>query len=57
MFCVDWNDNDPYEVLGKEFDDDFTRIELIFVPCNYLHTQLDYKEDTISPQCISNLEE
>ena len=57
MFCVDWNDNDPYEVLGKEFDDDFTRIELIFVPCNYLHTQLDYKEDTISPQCIANLEE
>ena len=56
MICIDWNDDFPIELLGREQDDDYTRLELIFVPCNYIHTMLDYKEDSINPECIADLE-
>ena len=56
MFCLDWNDEDPFEILGTEQDDEYTRIELIFTPCNYIHTYLGYTEDTISPECIADLD-
>ena len=56
MICIDWNDDFPIDLLGREQDDDYTRIELIFVPCNYIHTMLDYKEDSINPECIADLE-
>ena len=49
MFCIDWNDEDPIEIIGEEFDDDYTRFEAVLVPCNYLHTMLDYQGDSISP--------
>ena len=56
MFCIDWNDENPIEILGREQDTDYTRIEFILVPCNYIHTMLDYKEDSISPECIADLQ-
>lgn len=45
MFCFDWKDDDPIEVMGYEFDTDFSRLEVLFVPCNYLHTTLGYQGD------------
>ena len=38
MLCIDWNDNDPILLLGSELDNEYTRLELIFNPCNYIHT-------------------
>ena len=57
MLCIDWNDDDPFEITGTEQDDEYTRLEIIFLPCNYIHTMLDYKEDSISPDCVADLDE
>ena len=43
--------------MGYEFDADYVRLEVILVPCNYLHTMMDYRDDSISPECIGDLEE
>ena len=57
MLCIDWTDVDPIEITGYEYDSDYTRLEVILTPCNYLHTMLDYQEDSIHPECIQNLDE
>ena len=56
MFCIDWNDDNPIEIVGTYEEDDYTRVDLILTPCNYLHTALDYQEDSISSECIGDLE-
>ena len=56
MFCIDWNDDDPIEIGGRPQDEDYTRFEVIFLPCNYIHTMLNYTEDSISPECIADLD-
>ena len=55
MFCLDWNDDDPIELIGDTHDDDYTRLELLVVPCNYVHTMLDYQYDSVNPQCVEDL--
>ena len=57
MLCIDWKDDNPFEIYGRDQDKDYARLEVIFLPCNYIHTMLDYNEDSISPECIANLEE
>ena len=57
MVCLDWNDNDPYELIGYEFDDETTYIDIILVPCNYVHTLGDYRGDSVSPECIGDQEQ
>ena len=54
MYCIEWNDDDPIKLYGTGHEDDFARIDVIFVPCNYLHTMLDYKGDTIHPECVGD---
>ena len=58
MFCIDWNDDDPLLLEGNEWGstDEWTSIELLLNPCNYIHTMQDYKEDFISPECIPDLD-
>ena len=57
MNCVDWDDEEPFELMGDSTDDDYIRFEAILTPCNYLHTMLDYQGDSINPQCVGDLEE
>ena len=57
MFCIDWDDNLPYEVYGSELTNDYSRLDIAMVPCNYLHTMLDYKGDSVSSECIGDLEQ
>ena len=57
MFCLDWNDDEPFELIGNSIDDNYTRLEIVLVPCNYMHTQLGYQDDSINPECIGDLEE
>ena len=57
LYCIDWNDEDPILIYGKEIDMNYSRLEIVFLPCNYLHNQYGYKEDTISPDCIADLEQ
>ena len=56
MFCVDWNDDEPFELLGHERDDNFARFDIVLNPCNYLHTLLDYKDDSVSSECVTDLQ-
>ena len=56
MFCIDWNDDDPIELINANSqDDDYTRIDVTMTPCNYVHTMLDYEGDSISDECIGDL--
>ena len=57
MFCLDWKDNDPFELLGAQKDDDFIRFDIVLNPCNYLHTMFDYKDDSVSSECVPDLSE
>ena len=55
MFCIDWNDDDPIELINRDAkDDDYARIDVIMTPCNYLHTMLGYEGDSISDECIAD---
>ena len=56
MFCLDWDDDDPIEVIGSEIDNDYTRLEVVLVPCNYVHQQLGDVGDFIHPECVPDLE-
>ena len=55
MFCVDWKDDDPIEIIGTNQKDDYTRFDALLAPCNYLHTMLDYQGDSVSSECIGDL--
>ena len=57
MFCIDWGKDNPIDIHGYEFDDEYTRLEVILLPCNYVHTQLGYIDDPIHPECVGDLEE
>ena len=57
MYCVDWKDDEPYELFGTIEEDDYQRFDVILAPCNYLHTQLDYQGDSVSSECIGELDE
>ena len=57
MLCIDWTNADPYEIYGYEYDSDYTRLEVIMTPCNYLHTELGYQGDSIHPECVESLDE
>ena len=56
MLCLDWDGEEPIEIMGKETDADYARFEVFMTPCNYLHTMLGYKDDTVSPECVKDLE-
>ena len=56
MLCLDWDDDEPIELIGTSIDDDYTRLEVVLTPCNYKHTQLGYQGDSISPECVTDLE-
>ena len=56
FLCLDWNDEKPFEIGGRETDINYTRLDIVMSPCNYLHTMLEYKDDTVSPDCITDLE-
>ena len=49
FLCIDWNDEKPISLYGREQDEDYQRLEAIITPCNYLHKSL--VNDTIHPEC------
>ena len=54
MFCLDWSED--IFIYGNEKNEEYQRIELVLTPCNYLHTHLGYKNDTVHPDCVADLE-
>ncbi len=56
MFCINFDNEDSVVLNGEFFDDNYTRIDITLAPCNYLHTALNYTDDSVSPECIPDLE-
>ena len=54
LFCLDWDKLRDLEVYGSESEDEHQRLEFLMLPCNYQHK--GYAEDTIHPECISDLQ-
>ena len=38
FMCLDWKDDDPFELVGTSIDKDYIRLEVNLLPCNYVHT-------------------
>ena len=58
MYCIDWNDDEPFEIIGESaHDQDYARLDVILSPCNYLHTELGYQGDSIRSDCIGDYQE
>ena len=57
MFCLDDPDEGEEEdtIYGNENNDNFQRTEIVLLPCNYVHSYMGYKGDTIHPECIGDL--
>ena len=56
MFCIDWNDDEPIVITGHEYDSDYTAFDVLYVPCNYVHTMFNYQGDSIYPGCVEELD-
>lgn len=56
MFCLDWHDA-KLRLYGNEKNTNFQRLEIIFLPCNYLHTHLGYEGDSVHPECVADLQQ
>ena len=41
MFCIDW-EKEQIEIGGYDQEENYSRLEVVLVPCNYLHTFLGY---------------
>ena len=55
MYCLDQS-MDEFKVYGNERNDFYQRIEIVLVPCNYLHTKWGYDGDSIDEECIADLD-
>ena len=53
MFCLDKEVD--IRVYGNERNDNYQRLELVLVPCNYIHTHLGYEGDSVHPECVADL--
>ena len=56
FFCINFAENEPDMIFGEFQDDNYYRLEVLLTPCNYLHTSNGYTADSISPECIPDLD-
>ena len=48
MYCLDWEDDiENMLIYGNRNNDEYQKIEILLVPCNYLHS----KNDSIPEEC------
>ena len=57
MVCIDWDDDDPISIGGVQNDDNYQILDIVLVPCNYIHTQLGYTSDSVTTECDPDLNE
>ena len=53
LLCIDWTD-DLY-LQGTYSDERFSTIDIVMLPCNYIHTNLGFKDDKVSDKCNPDL--
>ena len=57
MMCLDWSNGDEdYFVYGREVDIQYQRIDVVMTPCNFIYTLNGIKDDTVSDDCVPDLE-
>ena len=54
MYCFDKDQLEGLEIYGEEKNQNYARLEVLLLPCNYLHKELGYTEDSIHPECNGN---
>ena len=57
FYCLDWDDENPLEIYGTENDLNFQRIEVLLVPCNYVHlkqTEGATMSDSVHKDCVAD---
>ena len=45
------SDSGEISVWGVELDDNYQRLEIDVVPCNYLHAEFGITDDRVDPFC------
>ena len=48
LWCLDWDDEDPFLIFGQESDADYARLDFKLAPCNEISTT---KETSFSLEC------
>ena len=57
LFCVDWEgQSDDIKIWGEDHHTNYRYIDIVLVPCNYIHTEVGWTEDKITPECLSDRE-
>lgn len=56
MYCIDDADLDAISIYGNERNENYSRLEVILVPCNYVHSYMGYEGDSVHPECIADRE-
>ena len=58
FFCFDWEEDNPLVIYGTETADDYHILEMAFLPCNMLGSDLGKREgEKASETCNESLEE
>ena len=55
MYCLE--PSADIEIYGHEKNENYQRLEIVMLPCNYVHTHLGYEGDSVHPECDADLEE
>ena len=55
LYCID--QTDEFKIFGEWTATDFLTVTMDLVPCNYMHTHLGYEGDSISDDCIADLDQ
>ena len=55
FYCLDWDDEEPLVIYGNENNDDYQRIDIALLPCNYVHAEFGDIGDFVHEDCIANL--
>lgn len=56
FMCIDFEEGENLKIYGNERNDEYQRIEIVLVPCNYLHSHLGYRLDRIHEDCVADLD-
>ena len=56
FYCIDWDDDNPFEIYGQQTGLNYQRLEVILVPCNYVHKEFGETGDYVRDECQSDLE-
>ena len=51
FFCIDWDDDAPNLIYGDWSEADYQSIEIVLVPCNYVHAEVGETDDYVREEC------